>query len=178
MNIANLNMIESNSITNDYDCNKENLYLNNIDENSDNDFFITGSQGGLKNYLSKLPLEVVVVRNNAIDLKTRKSIIVQSYLGIFLSALENVLLSTRILYKSSNNFPPLYVKWLDDNSVLIEWIYKDFRIGFTIEPDIKDSGWYIISNKNLGEYSASGIIDFNNITALINHILIFAFRNS
>ena len=44
--------------------------------------------------------------------------------------------------------PPLNAYLDEDGSVLIKWSIGDFRIGFNIEPNIADSGWHMISNKN------------------------------
>ena len=39
------------------------------------------------------------------------------------------------------HLPPLQAFNVDDGSVLIEWIFGNFRIGFNIEPNPEDSGW-------------------------------------
>lgn len=144
----------------------------------ENEQFVTGNRGGLKNYFSSLPIDVILIENPEINLATNKSKIVQHYLGVFLSSFERILVNTRILYKLSNNFPPIIIKWIADNSLLIEWNYNDFRIGFSIEPNIKESGWYLVSNENLGEYSESGVLDFNRIDTILSKLLIFAISNS
>ena len=64
---------------------------------------------------------------------------------------------------------------LDDGSVLIEWKFNDFRIGFGVEPNIKESGWYLVSNKNLGEISASGYISIKDVRGLIAWLFNFVF---
>ena len=168
---------QSHGITGECDCSTGD-YLDNKNDYNENDYLTTVNPGGLKNYFRSLPLEVVTFDNPNIDINSFKSRVVKHYLGVFLSTFENILISSRVLYKLSNNFPPLIIKWLDDNSVLVEWIFKDFRIGFSIEPIQKESGWYLVSNKNLEEYSESGSIDFNNIRGIINKVLIFAVHNS
>lgn len=52
--------------------------------------------------------------------------------------------------------PPLYPYVEEDGSVLLEWIFPDFRIGFNIESNPDDSGWHLVSNKKLGSTIASG----------------------
>ena len=67
---------------------------------------------------------------------------------------------------------------VEDGSILIEWIFGDFRIGFNIEPNPNDSGWYLVSNKNLGEISASGYTSGIEIKNLILWLLNFILSNS
>ena len=43
--------------------------------------------------------------------------------------------------------PPLYAGITEENSVLIEWIFPDFRVGFNIEADPSESAVYIVSEK-------------------------------
>jgi hypothetical protein len=69
--------------------------------------------------------------------------------------------------------PPLQAFNVDDGSVLIEWIFKDFRMGFTVEPNPEDSGWYLVSNRNLGEIGASGYTSNVDTKKLILWLLIF-----
>lgn len=46
----------------------------------------------------------------------------------------------------------------EDGSVLIEWTFPDYRIGFTFEQEEQESGWYLVSNVNLGQINASGYL--------------------
>ena len=55
-----------------------------------------------------------------------------------------------------SRIPPLQAHIDEDSSVLLEWIFPDFRIGFNIELNPDDSGYHIVSNKNLGEKTESG----------------------
>jgi hypothetical protein len=47
---------------------------------------------------------------------------------------------------------------IENGSVLLEWVFPDFRIGFNIEPTSEESGWYMVSNKRLHEQTKSGRI--------------------
>jgi hypothetical protein len=53
------------------------------------------------------------------------------------------------------DIPPICAHLSEDGSVLLEWIFSDFRIGFNIEPNPDESGWHLISNKRLGEIAVS-----------------------
>lgn len=52
--------------------------------------------------------------------------------------------------------PPLEATEASDGSFLIEWMLKDRRLGFNIEPQGDDSGWYFVSSKEAGGRCASG----------------------
>ena len=66
----------------------------------------------------------------------------------------------------------------EDNSVLIEWIFKDYRVGFNIEKNNQESGWYLITNRELGEISASGSIYNIEIKTILLWLLNFILSHS
>jgi hypothetical protein len=74
------------------------------------------------------------------------------------------------------SLPQLHAFPVDDGSLLIEWIFTDFRIGFSIEPDNNESSWYLVANRKYGDINASGYladIDTQKIILwLINFILV------
>lgn len=72
--------------------------------------------------------------------------------------------------------PPLQLRSDEDGSVLIEWIFKDFRIGFLIEPDDSESSWYLVSNSNMNELSQSGTLNVEDCESLLNKIISFVLR--
>ena len=54
--------------------------------------------------------------------------------------------------------PQLHAFSVQDGSILIEWIFDDFRVGFSIEPIPSESSWYLVSNAKLGDISVAGDI--------------------
>lgn len=54
--------------------------------------------------------------------------------------------------------PQLHAFDVQDGSILIEWIFDDFRVGFSIEPIPSESSWYLVSNAKLGDIGESGYI--------------------
>ena len=70
------------------------------------------------------------------------------------------------------------VNLIEENSLLIEWIFKDFRIGFSFEKKESNSSWYIAFNEKYSEISASGFIKENEIDDLLKHILVFVLSNT
>ena len=62
--------------------------------------------------------------------------------------------------------PALRANLADDASLLIEWTFEDRRLGFNIEPNQDDSGWYFVSSKAAGGRCASGtlsVLDINEV---------------
>lgn len=74
-----------------------------------------------------------------------------------------------------NDIPPLHAHVDEDGSVLLEWIFPDFRIGFNIEPNPDDSGFHMLTNKKLGERTESG--QLANMRETIFRLLSFIISN-
>ena len=89
------------------------------------------------------------IRNAAIKKLTLQ------YLGIFQTVLVEIINGNRDI----GYLPPLKMNIDDDGSVLLEWIFKDFRIGISFEVQESDSSWYFVSNKNMQEVSKSGVLN-------------------
>ena len=53
------------------------------------------------------------------------------------------------------HLPQLHAFDVQDGSILIEWIFDDFRVGFSIEPIPSESSWYLVSNAKLGDISVA-----------------------
>jgi len=72
-----------------------------------------------------------------------------------LSTIQGMILRVEETHSEFADIPPVCAHLSEDGSVLLEWIFSDFRIGFNIEPDPNDSGWHLVSNKRLGEIAVS-----------------------
>lgn len=57
-----------------------------------------------------------------------------------------------------DRLPQLHAFSVQDGSLLIEWIFDDFRVGFSLEPIPSESSWYLVSNAKLGDISVAGHI--------------------
>ena len=98
--------------------------------------------------------------------------------GSLLSTIQEVIASFRKSGFEIGYLPSLRAFNVDDGSVLIEWIAKDFRIGFSIEPEPEASSWYFVSNTNLKDIGLSGLISEIAIRDLVLWLLSFALANS
>jgi hypothetical protein len=59
----------------------------------------------------------------------------------------------------ASNLPPLRLMLLDDFSYLLEWTFQDRRLGFSLESDPKESGWYYVFARGDSELYESGTMD-------------------
>ena len=124
----------------------------------------------LSDYIS-LPPNTNVIQSALSSLKSlSNSDLVQYAKKILLIIQENLNVFAK---EETELLPPIRVFDVEDGSILIEWIFKDFRIGFNIESNINESGWYLVTNKNLGEINASAYILDGNIKKIILWLLYF-----
>ena len=72
-----------------------------------------------------------------------------------------------------SNMPPMMATAGDDQSLLIEWIFPAFRVGFGIEPRLQDSSWVLVSTQNAGRLAISGPLYGVRQDRLLNWILEF-----
>lgn len=59
-----------------------------------------------------------------------------------------------------------------DDSILLEWVFEEYRIGFSIETVDSESGWYLVTKESLGKINASGYLtDEDTVLWLMNFII-------
>lgn len=82
------------------------------------------------------------------------------------------------LNKSSfniNNLPPLIAANLEDGSFLVEWLFTNYRIGFVIEVDSKESIWYLVARSASSDTNLSGSLVDNKkeiLTQLVSYVVV------
>ena len=72
---------------------------------------------------------------------------------------------------------PLKINEIEETSILIEWIFKNYRIGFVIDKKIDESSWYFVSNKELNGMNISGDLNEKNIDQVVEVLLNVVMRN-
>ncbi len=60
----------------------------------------------------------------------------------------------------------------EDESVLVEWVFPMFRIGFNLEPDPKESGWHIVAGEHLNNVTFSERLDLDRASRIIMDLLV------
>ncbi|MGA9350361.1 MAG: hypothetical protein WBW48_16380 [Anaerolineae bacterium] len=98
--------------------------------------------------------------------------------GRLLSVIQKAFFTLQELQLDLSHIPQLRAYLVDDGSVLFEWIFNDYRVGFSIDPNPQESGWYLITRPNLGGISASGFISGIDLDTLIMWLLNFIMSHS
>lgn len=75
--------------------------------------------------------------------------------------------------------PKISLTEQSDNSVLIEWNFENFRIGFSLEPDENETSLYIIEKDDGTNYLKTETRKIgSDIEAVVKQIISFVVRNS
>lgn len=75
------------------------------------------------------------------------------------------------------NIPSLHAEMLDDHSLLVEWLFPNYRIGFSICSDARDSSWYMVSTSASTASNQSGALGTDKKT-LLTGLVSFVVMNS
>jgi hypothetical protein len=113
-----------------------------------------GSQGETKGFLFLGESDLVGQAREVVSEIANKSLARQT--ETLLSTIQGEIRSLKQKSHGLSDIPPLRAHIEKDGSVLLEWIFPDFRIGFNIEPNPEDSGWHFVTNKRTGDETGSG----------------------
>jgi hypothetical protein len=112
--------------------------------------------GSPKRYFLPLPDESSLVRKAwTVTRKVENKAVAQEARNLLI-IIQEMIDSFQLFGFDVGYLPSLDAFVVDDGSILIEWIYSNFRIGFNIECNPQDSGWFLVSNRQLGDIGASG----------------------
>jgi hypothetical protein len=130
-----------------------------------------------KNYFSLLP-EYSILLSKAWEVGSKaKNPSVAKQARSLILVLQNTINAFEKLGFEVGTAPSLKAYEAEDESILIEWIYPNFRIGFTIEPNPRESGWYLVANEKIGNRRASGHLLWSNLEKnflwLLNFIITY-----
>jgi hypothetical protein len=92
-----------------------------------------------------------------------------------LSHIEKLGLELRRAGINLDNVPVLNAFITENDSLLFEWILEDFRVGFTVERDERESCWYVVTKERLGSIRASGYtygVDIQKMVGWIFHFML------
>ncbi len=123
-------------------------------------------------YFFKLPQRFDIFRNIS-ELENIENEDLKNLVNEFIKNFKIILITYNHSFPDDISLPEITLNINEDNSVLIEWIFKDFRVGFSFESDIKHSFWYIVSNDKFDSFNSSGKLSLTNLDELITTILDF-----
>jgi hypothetical protein len=76
-------------------------------------------------------------------------------------------LARAVPFESASIEVPIHFALLDDGSVVLEWIRRDRRLGFSLEPDSGSSGWFYVFSAGSSTRSEAGTMDQLEMERLI-----------
>lgn len=80
-------------------------------------------------------------------------------------------------FENANLLPEILAFEREDKSILLEWIFEKFRLGFSFEIEDNESSWYLVSNESSGNHRASGTLLASKFTSLSQFLLEFVKYN-
>lgn len=95
-----------------------------------------------------------------------------------LAAIERTAQYLALSGQEIQNLPPVMLFAQEDGSVTIEWPSVDYRLGFTIEANPDESGWYLTTSERLGEAGSYGYLSQIDVRFLAYLLVNFIVANS
>lgn len=127
------------------------------------------------NYLNTTKPSAYVNKNIWTALPSIKNSILRSQVDKFNKCFVYVL-SNYSLGMPTSIFPALLI-YVEEDHVFIEWPFRDYRIGFSLEPIEEDSSYFIITNTKLGEITQSGKFGSNETLDVLVYVIKFVLSN-
>lgn len=92
-----------------------------------------------------------------------------------IATIERTASALKVAGRDISPLPPIRASILDDGSVILEWATQEFRLGFNIEHDPSESGFFLATSKRLGEkgmYSRlAGISEESLVPLVVQFVL-------
>jgi hypothetical protein len=143
------------------------------------EYFLTSSGSTSQhNYQAKLPDHLNIIRNLDLSILEKCDPNIKSSVLEFVQVFQDLIIINLINLNKSGHLPSLILNILDDGSALLEWGFKDFKIGFSFERVIEDSTWYLVANEKFQDASVNGRLDLNKLDIFLSKILIFVSSNT
>ena len=119
------------------------------------------------------PSEMEIVKPVLVIIEKNQNPEVVNSARSLIRQIQEVILSLKSPLFDLEYLPSMRAFIDEDSSIVIEWIFANFRVGFTIELDSNESGWYLIAKRELGEINASGYINNEYFKTTLSWILGF-----
>lgn len=140
------------------------------------------TSGSLSNnyiYSVKLPTNIDVFSKLFNAISSLSNATVKSNSVQLINLISHSLSKAYEIGRISNYLSRLNITEQEDLSALIEWNFEDFRVGFSIEADEKESSYFLISqDRELGEYSADTKKISDNAESVIGSLVNYVLENT
>lgn len=87
-----------------------------------------------------------------------------------------------LVYKNNNlanRLPALNLIEREDKSALVEWNFENYRIGFALEEDEKESNYFVVSqDRYLHQFVAETYLLGDNYDSIVSSLISYVIRNS
>ncbi len=77
---------------------------------------------------------------------------------VLLSTIQEMVSSFELSEFDIGILPPLQAYETEDESLYVEWVFEHARVGFSFGSGPDEAGWFLVSDKALGDVNASGLI--------------------
>lgn len=130
-----------------------------------------------KEYIETLPMNLNVFNRIQEHIREIDDQAIQNVVIQFVTRFNYVLkelVDSKVVY---NALPPLSID-TDEDTAFLEWIFKDFRIGFSLHKNENQSTWFLITNRNLEEITVFGDLYNDDKFSTIKRILDYVLENT
>ncbi len=89
------------------------------------------------------------------------------------SALQDIVSKSIDINIEVRDFPKFHSYYIGEDSIIYEWIFDNYRVGFSIEIDEDESSWFVVTDKDLGDIRATGLLTHRDIQTLLHELIHF-----
>lgn len=126
-----------------------------------------------------LPEEYSIFSEIDISFFTRNNTAQDRFIALFLQYLKNCLLKIYAQYGVIRVLPKLSITLDEDEAIVLNWAYANFRIYFTFEKIIENSYYGIVAqNTEETVFTNAGKLTETNYSSIIDMILAYVIDNS
>jgi hypothetical protein len=131
-----------------------------------------------QNYQTKLPDRLNIIRSLNLSVLDNCESTLKNTVIDFVQSFQYLIIYNINNLNASGQLPSLILNILEDGSALLEWGFKDFKIGFSFESKIDESSWYLVANEKFQDASVNGKLDFGKLDLFLSKILFFVANNT
>jgi len=139
---------------------------------------VYGNFGFKRRYHQLLPEKLNVFKNVLPKIDKIENDSVKSQVIYFIQVFEEILISRQQQINSIGQLPVAMLNIENDGAVLLEWGFRDFKIGFSFELNEKESSWFIVTKNSNQDFASSSEMPVENIPALASHLISFVASNT